>query len=165
MSSWYYPRGYPGYAEYGAYHDYPNAFFYVMTRWAGRLIRWAFWHSPALFISYILLAWLRQAAGGMKSWPAWTLPGAAIVGAIMIAWVMGKLHHRMRVKRAAGEPGWMAFWGIGLLYGFVLAGMMWRTLFVVGLGWWKPGTPHAWMSWVAGAVAGVLIFWRNERVG
>jgi hypothetical protein len=159
----YYSRDYPGYDEYGVYHDYPNPFLDSAVRWAVRLIGWAFWHSPALLTFYILLAWLRQMAAGMKGWPAWAFSGAVIVGAIVIAWVMGRLHHRMRVKRAAGEPGWVVFWGIGFLYGFVLTAMLWRSLFVVGLGWWKPGTPHAWMSWVAGVVVGVMIFWRNER--
>ena len=162
MSSWY-SRGYPGYGEYCAYHHYSNAFFYAVMRWVGRLISWAFWRSPALMTSYMLLAWLRQMVGGVKDWPLWAFAGAVVVGAIVIAWVMGRLHHRMRVKRAAGEWGWVVFWGIGFLYGFVLAALWWQSLFVVGLGWWKLGTPHAWMSWVAGVVVGVMIFRRNER--
>jgi hypothetical protein len=162
---WHYFRDYPGYDEYGVYHDYTNPFLFSAVRWTVRLFAWSFWNSPALLTSYVLLAWLRKIAGGVKGWPMWAFAGGVIVVAIVIAWVMRRLHHKMRIKRTAGEWGWVVFWGIGFLYGFVLAALWWQTFFVMGLGWWKPGTTHAWMSWVAGVVVGLMIFWRNERAG
>lgn len=148
-----------GYDRYGVYHDDPNGIFYVLLRVFVRLAGLAFWHSPALFTAYVLLTWMRHAAGGL---PGWGFAALVLLMAGAIARLMSSVNKRVKAMRATGNPVWVPLMGIVVLYGFVLPVLVWRTLFVVGLGWWRAGGPHAWMSWLAGGVIGLLIFGRSQ---
>jgi hypothetical protein len=151
-----------GYDGYGVYHDDPHGIFYVLLRRVIRLARLAFWHSPALFTAYALLAWVRHAAGGLEGLPGWAFPVTVLLIAGAIAWLMAAVSKRARTMRTNGNLAWVPLMGVVVLYGFVLPALVWRTLFVVGLGWWQAGGPHAWISWLVGGTIGLLIFWRSQ---
>ena len=151
-----------GYDGYGMYHDDPHGIFYVLLRVFVRVAGLAFWHSPALFTAYALLAWIRRAAGGLENLPGWGFPAAVLLTAGGIALLMAAVSKRVKAMRATGNPVWVPLMGIIVIYGFVLPALFWRTLFVVGLGWWQAGGPHAWISWLAGGAIGRGIFWRSQ---
>jgi hypothetical protein len=151
-----------GYDANGVYHDDHRGIFYILMRWFGRLVSFAFWHSPALFMAYALFAGVRQMWGGLKGLPGLGQVAAVLLVARGISWLMAKVSCRARAMRARANAVWMILWAIAFLYGFFLPVLIWRALFVVGMGWRRDAGTDAWISWLVAGAVGMLIFWRNQ---
>ena len=161
MSGWGYSHGYPaGYDVNGTNHDDRRGLFYLFLRGVFWLAAMAFWHSSALCLSYGLLVWLRTIIYGLKDVHGWIFFMIVMAVAASIAALMARLFKYAKAL-SVGTKAWFVCWSAAALYGLVLPALIWRTVFVVCLGWWKEGSAYSWLSWVMGFGIGVIIFQRK----